>query len=352
MSLSESQEIDTNSNESDKKRKRSSTSSVNEEVTVKTIDRDIIEKYSPSTSKTDKKKRKVKFKSTSKGKMDRNKGASGATNDPETGGEPNSDVTKRLDTIMQKLDCVVTKDEIIDIVKSTIQQEMEQMADKIKTSIYESISHRLDIVESETHKTIVQLDTCKKHIKKLESEIQEKDEAINKLRRVMERNNDSQIEKGNDLEQYSRSNNIKIINLPEKSGDRPETTDETTEEVVKFLKEKMKTNIEMKDIDIAHRLGKKNTNKPRTVIVRFISRRQKFLSMTERKAKLRGTGIYIVEDLTRLHQRVFTAARNNTEVESCWTRNGHIVVKYRASQRIEQIEYRDYKGWTGDIVLT
>lgn len=323
------------------KRKRSSTSSINEEAYIKPVDKEILEKYSPTQTKT-KKKRKVK---AGKKKMD----IGGATARQETDGSSNEDIKSRLDNIMEKIDCIVKKEEILDIVKNTIQQEMEEMVEKIKKKVYESVAHRIDIVESETHNININLDVCKKHIKTLEKEMEQKDEIINQLRRKTEKDNQRQIEKTNDLEQYSRCNNVRIINLPEDDRDRLETTEETTEKVVQFLNDKMSTNIHQRDIDIAHRLGKKTINKPRPVIVKFLSRHHKFQSFKDKKTKLRGTGIYISEDLTRLNQRVFTAARKNTDVESCWTRNGQIVVKWKASQKIEQIEPQAYMRWTGDI---
>lgn len=217
---------------------------------------------------------------------------------------------------------------------------METLVDKIKEQVYKSVVHRIDVVESELYKTNTELDNCKKTINKLEADLQGQSEKINRIMNTMESNKGKCTKKGNEMEQYSRSNNIKLINLPEDQGDRMETSEETTTKVVTLLNEKMEANIQESDIDIAHRIGKKTGNKPRTVIVKFISRRHKFKSMQDRKTKLRGTGIYIVEDLTKMNQSVFTAARNNPEVESCWTRNGQTMIKWKANQRIEQIEFK------------
>lgn len=320
--------------DSEKKRKRSSTSSANGDVSIKEIDQDIRDKYSPTQTKI-KKKRKVKTGKTSK--MDESQ---------DTEVESSSDdIGKRLDSIMAKLDSIVKKEDIIEIVKSTFKQEMESMVEKIKEQIYNSVVHRIDVVESEAHKTNTELDKCKATIKRLQDDIQAQHEAITGMMRTTESNKGKCTKKGNEMEQYSRSNNIKIINLPEENGDRMETSDETTEKVIKFFKEKMTTDIQTSDIDIAHRLGKKLPNKQRTVIVKFLSRRHKFQCMKDRKTKLSGTGIYIVEDLTKMNQSVFTAARNHPEVETCWTRNGQVVIKWRANQRVEQILYNDYLHW-------
>lgn len=315
-----------NSNE-DKKRKRSSTSSASGDVAVKEIDQDNIEKHSPTQNKT-KKKRKVKT------------GKTGTMTTEETSSK---DINSRLDTIMEKLDSIVKKEEIIEIVKNTFKKEMDSLVEKIKEQVYQSVVHRIDVVESEVYKTNTEVDKCKETIKKLENQIKAQNETIDGMINKTESNKGKCTQKGNDIEQYSRSNNIKVINLPEDNG---ETADVTTAKVVHLLNDKMGTTLQISDIDIAHRIGKKtDSNKSRTVIARFISRRHKFQSMKDRKNKLRGTGIYIVEDLTQMNQSVFTAARNNPDVESCWTRNGQIIIKWRANQRIEQIQFKDYLHW-------
>lgn len=319
----------------DKKRKRSSTSSVAGDISVKAIDSDIVEKYSPTQTKS---KKKRKCKPQKKSTMD----SSGGSKSAET---IDIDIGSRLDSIVTKLDSIVTKEEIVEIVKHTFQTEMESLVERIKDQVYKSVTHRIDVIEGEVHKTNQELDECKTTIKKLEHELHTKDDTIDQMMRTMESNKGKCANKGNEMEQYSRINNIKIINLPEETTERLETSEQTTEKVVNFLNEKMNTNIQTKDIDIAHRIGRKEGNKPRTAIVRFISRRHKFQSMKDRKVKLRGTGIYIVEDLTRMNQSVFTAARNNVDVESCWTRNGQTMVKWKANQKIEQIEFKDYVHW-------
>ena len=54
--------------------------------------------------------------------------------------------------------------------------------------------------------------------------------------------------------------------------------------VVKTLNEKMGLNLENRDIDIAHRMGKKIPNQPaRCIIAKFISRVNKMKSLRDRK---------------------------------------------------------------------
>lgn len=94
---------------------------------------------------------------------------------------------------------------------------MEQMAERIKTKVYESVTLRIDKIEGEIHTTNNEIDKYKQRIRKLEDVLHEKDDTIYRIQSKMEELKGKFTEKDNDLEQYSRSNNIKIINLPEEN---------------------------------------------------------------------------------------------------------------------------------------
>ena len=93
---------------------------------------------------------------------------------------------------------------------------------------------------------------------------QMKDETVNKLQRSLEDTDKAFYGRFNELEQYSRRNNIRIWGIPEKveKGETYESMETTVSLVVKTLNEKMGLNLENRDIDIAHRIGKKIPNQP------------------------------------------------------------------------------------------
>ncbi len=106
----------------------------------------------------------------------------------------------------------------------------------------------------------------------------------------------------NDTEQYSRSNNIRIHGIV--SGNARETAEETTDIVIKNSKtKKWVSTYEREDIDVAHRL-KKFVRGSQEAIVREQSRLVKDKILRNKKS-LKGTGIFINEDLTKLNQEVF-----------------------------------------------
>ena len=81
--------------------------------------------------------------------------------------------------------------------------------------------------------------------------------------------------------------------------------------VLKILNEKMENlNLTKNHIDISHRMGTQTNGTDRQIMVKFVSRitREKIMS---RKKEMKGTNIFICEDLKRLNYRVLTSMHKN-----------------------------------------
>jgi len=72
-------------------------------------------------------------------------------------------------------------------------------------------------------------------------------------------------DKLDDLEQYSRKNNVRIVGLPESTTEY----ENTPAKVVAFIYDTMKLDITNYDIENAHRLGRNMHDPTRVVIVQF-----------------------------------------------------------------------------------
>ncbi len=67
------------------------------------------------------------------------------------------------------------------------------------------------------------------------------------------------------LEQYSRKSSIRVLNVKEDKGENVE------ELVIRCLKDEINVDICPEEIDIAHHVGRAYENKPRSILVKFIS---------------------------------------------------------------------------------
>ena len=94
-----------------------------------------------------------------------------------------------------------------------------------------------------------------------------------------------------DLEDRSRRCNLRIDGVTEKKG---ETWEQCEEEIQNIFKEKL--GIKNINIERAHRSkGKTSSNKPRTIVCKLLSYKQKKEVLKNAK-KLKGSNIFINED--------------------------------------------------------
>ena len=100
------------------------------------------------------------------------------------------------------------------------------------------------------------------------------------------------LERVQNLEDYSRRNNLIVEGLQEESDENNEVLQTSME---KLLKEKLDFTPK---IDVVHRMGKQLDNNPRYVIFRLrtFRERQECLKLLP---KLKGTNIYINEDISK-----------------------------------------------------
>ena len=94
------------------------------------------------------------------------------------------------------------------------------------------------------------------------------------------------------LEDFSRRNNLRFDGIEEKNG---ENWEQVTETVRKIVKEKIGVTGDI-EIERAHRVGLRNSTKPRTIVAKFLkfTHRQEIL---RNSFKLKGSQIFINEDL-------------------------------------------------------
>ena len=144
------------------------------------------------------------------------------------------------------------------------------------------------------------------------------------------------------LEQYSRRETVRISGLKESDA---EDYNSLKEEVVKLTNE-MGCDIHQSDISICHRNGRDggSGNKPRQVLVKFVSREKKIDVMKKKKNlkdKTHRKGVYINEDLTAPRAKLFKAIREKKVAHSVYTQEGRIFVRMKANERAAIVESPD-----------
>lgn len=287
--------------ESDKKRKRSENSSVSDLDTTKN---------SPSTTKSKSKQRKK---------------------------ESNMDaVQKDLKDIKAILSKVLTKDD------PHLENLMTTTLNNMKEQFLASVSHRIDVLEHKLFEKESENSGLRETLKSLERKIEEKEDENSQLKREIENVEREMHATLNDQEQYSRRNNIRIDGIVAVEGEHAETT---ATKAVEMINTKIKeVNIKTSDIDIAHRIGKIKKGKQQ-IIVKFLSRRHA-INILQHKKSLKGTGIFINEDLTAANLQALACLRKKLpdEIDSAWSRDGRVRYKNRMGN-VHTLRYKEYQTW-------
>ena len=152
--------------------------------------------------------------------------------------------------------------------------------------------------------------------KSIELQLKSRDDRIAALESKL----DSITKQNDDAEQYSRRNCIVFHGLPETDN---ENTDET---IIKICREKMKLQIESKDLDRSHRLGRSNGGKPRGIIAKFANYNSRDKIYRARKVlrNCSGTPVYIHESLTKMRSELFWKVKSSQAVKVAWTQDGRV----------------------------
>lgn len=171
-----------------------------------------------------------------------------------------------------------------------------------------------------------------KEVRELREMIQQKDQKIELLQQRVD-----------DLEQYTRAGDLIITGLEthHRTYARATANDKNTQgedapleelqtlerQVVQYLNSK-DIKMDSQHISACHVLSNKDKTKP-VIIVQFANRKHK-VEVLRQSRKLKGTGVYINEHLTKKNgeiARECRVLRKKKKVQSTWTRNGKVFIK-------------------------
>ncbi|GFS17815.1 hypothetical protein ElyMa_001505800 [Elysia marginata] len=142
------------------------------------------------------------------------------------------------------------------------------------------------------------------------------------------------------MQQYTQSNNVRIFGIRD-----------TRKDEQNLIGQKLDFKLHDRDIDIAHRLGSFRPNSDRCIIVRFSSRKTIKTIMTKRRA-LKGSGITIAEDLTKINFNRLRQLKDLDAVERAWTKKGEAyavgrngkILKYNPMQSLSDFNEKMKAG--------
>ena len=135
----------------------------------------------------------------------------------------------------------------------------------------------------------------------------------------------------NQLEQHSRRWAIRVNPLQAPVGN---AWDENAKLIASnFLRENLKMNVPVSEIDCAHRVGRVQDGE-QPMLVKFF-RRDTVDEIIRRRRQLKGKGYVIHEDSTILNRKLLNRLHNHAAVDQCWLIRGVVWAKSKAGVRFK-----------------
>ena len=195
--------------------------------------------------------------------------------------------------------------------------------DQIVDSVYETVCKRLEekISQNVHDGLLLELESKKREVRDVKDKMVKLEQCLDREKTAIE-----------SLEQYTRRNSLRIYGIPESQN---ENTDKIA---LNFFKDKLDLDLMPTELDRSHRVtprprpdngqSRGSENRPRAVIVKFVRYNMRML-VYQAKSKLRGSKIYIKEDLTSSRQEIVGACVNKIKekrVKRVWTQDGRVLV--------------------------
>ena len=235
-------------------------------------------------------------------------------------------LTSKLETLKQDL-------------KTHLHKELEKVYDRIKDLERNQLKHEQEITDLKNK--VSDLETDRDNVKTKYDQLKQSHDKLDARVGEMEKLAKVNAKNVNEVEQYTRRNNIRIYGIDDRN--KNESAEDTITLVLKFLKSKLDVDLERWDIDIAHRMGRFSTAGNRILICRFVSRLHRNIVISKRRV-LKGSQFIIREDLTNKNAKLLENASAVSNVKSAWTDQGKVLVELDTGKKMQVTLLTDLSG--------
>ena len=223
---------------------------------------------------------------------------------------------------------LVTKDEIEimvqNIVTKVLKATKEELKKEIRAEVSKEIREEFDKkLTTKSNELKSQVEGLRMDLKLMRETISEQNKLIEKMRDMKDDESKLTHSIKNNLcmanfnEQYSRKNNIKIMNWEEGDNDK-----DLRKGLIKKLNEKANVVVKSEEIVAIHRIpGKAGETRP--VLVKFANSECKVRVMKNRK-DLRKASFNVVDEVTRYNMKLIKRLADHEQIEYSYYFNSHI----------------------------
>ncbi|XP_065681347.1 uncharacterized protein LOC136094977 [Hydra vulgaris] len=182
-----------------------------------------------------------------------------------------------------------TRDEIKKLFKEMFgkyKKEFEEILKQQEINIIAIVSSSVKIIHDRLDKVEKNVKDNAEQVKSITKEVEEMKESLNFHEQLI----DNKIKTLREIEDRSRRNNLRIDGVKESEN---ESWEESDSKVKKIFEDYL--NVKNVKIERAHRTGKKDVKKPRTIVLKLLDFKDK-TEILKKSFNLKGKNIFINED--------------------------------------------------------
>lgn len=188
-----------------------------------------------------------------------------------------------------------------------------------KAMVSDSASKQMTL-DDKLNKILSQLELTNQGVTDLNEKFDKMNTDFQNLKSKTEKNTTDILDinkKLDDLEQYSRRNNLRFFGIPESNNE------DTAQLITQLLSTKLNISIKIEDIERTYRVGQIKQGNIRAILVKFVSYNIK-AEVYKKKNNLKGTRITIREDITAERMKILNLVLGKYERKNVWTQDGRI----------------------------
>lgn len=233
-------------------------------------------------------------------------------------------LTQSVNSLMAKSESMMTKNDMQTFIKSTVEGIMTEINNNMEMTIETKVKEKTKHLGDKAKQLSDDIEGLKKENTQLKT----------KLNNAEKKNKDTEtaaklaLLKANQNEQYSRKNNVKIMNIKEED----EEDENTLLNAICNLFDQHEIRLLPSEVEAIHRIpGKAGSIKP--VLLKVRNSNIKTRIMRNRKT-LKSVGHRLVDDVTKLNTSLITRLDEHSHIQSAWYFNGSIYGKTTAGKRL------------------
>lgn len=240
----------------------------------------------------------------------------------------NKQETPEMKEIRETLKSIQSEVKDIKTILERLTNVEEELKD-VKTTV-EFISEQYDTLIENNRNHETKIKNLEKELQSLKNENKEKEEILSRLY---------------NMEQYQRNRNVEIHGIKEQPN-------EDCLLLIEKIAEEMNIEVTKNDVDIAHRLKKRNS-KTSILLAQFKTRQARDLFLKKRNLVILnrnipgteiGSKIYINENMTTYNKNLMQLTKVKAREQNykyIWFRNGKILVKKNDNERTIIVTHKE-----------